>query len=58
MHILNIIRFKNFLLLSDAYDTISLLVYRESDKSLTLLAKDYDPIPVYATGIMTHVVRP
>ena len=54
MHILNIIHFKNVLLLSDAYDTISLLVYRESDKSLTLLANDYDPIPVYATGIMTR----
>ena len=54
MHILNIVHFKNFLLLSDAYDSIYLLVFRESDKSLTLLAKDYDPIPVYATGIMTR----
>ena len=58
MHILNSIHFKNFLLLSDAYDTISMLVYRESDKSLTLLEKDYDPIPMYATGIVTHVVCP
>ena len=30
------------------------LVWRELDKSPTLLAKDYDPIPVYAAGIMTR----
>jgi len=46
MHVLNIKLFKNFLILSDAYDSLFFLVWRESDKSLTLLAKDYDPIPV------------
>jgi hypothetical protein len=54
MHILDIRLFKNFLLLSDAYDSIHFLVWRESDKSLTLLAKDYDPIVVYATGLMSR----
>jgi CPSF A subunit region len=54
MHILDILHFKNFLLLSDAYDSLYFLIWRESDKSLTLLAKDYDPIPVYATGIMSR----
>jgi hypothetical protein len=54
MHISDITHFKNFLLLSDACDSLHFLVWRESDKSLTLLAKDYDPISVYAAGIMTR----
>jgi cleavage and polyadenylation specificity factor subunit 1 len=54
MQILNIKLFKNFFILSDAYDSLYFLVWRESDKSLTLLAKDYDPIPVYASGIMSR----
>lgn len=54
MQILNIMLFKNFFLLSDAYDSLYFLVWRESDKSLTLLAKDYDPIAVYAAGIMSR----
>jgi cleavage and polyadenylation specificity factor subunit 1 len=54
MHILDILHFKNFLLLSDAYDSLHFLVWRETDKSLTLLAKDYDPIAVYATGLMSR----
>jgi cleavage and polyadenylation specificity factor subunit 1 len=52
MQIVDIQYFKHFLLLSDAYDSLYFLIWRESDKSLTLLAKDYDPIPVVATGIM------
>ncbi|GKY93126.1 hypothetical protein MPSEU_000280800 [Mayamaea pseudoterrestris] len=54
MHILDIHHFKNFLLLSDAYDSLHFLIWRESDKSLTLLAKDYDPIAVYAAGLMSR----
>lgn len=54
MQILHILIFKNFFLLSDAYDSLYFLVWRESDKSLTLLAKDYDPIPVHATGLMSR----
>ena len=54
MHVRDIMHFKNFLLLSDEYDSMYFLVWRESDKSLTLLAKDYDPIHVYAAGIMTR----
>jgi len=54
MHILDIKLFKNFLILSDAYDSLFFLVWRESDKSLTLLAKDYDPIPVYCSGILSR----
>ncbi|KAG7357145.1 CPSF A subunit region-domain containing protein [Nitzschia inconspicua] len=54
MHVLDIKLFKNFFILSDAYDSLYFLVWRESDKSLTLLAKDYDPIPVYATGILSR----
>jgi cleavage and polyadenylation specificity factor subunit 1 len=30
------------------------LVWRESDKSLTLLSKDYDPIVVYAAGTISR----
>lgn len=52
MQILSISVFKNFFLLSDAYDSLYFLVWRESDKSLTLLAKDYDPISVYASGLI------
>lgn len=37
-----------------SYDSLYFLVWRESDKSLTLLAKDYEPIPVYASGIMSR----
>lgn len=54
MQVLDIKLFKNFFILSDAYDSLYFLVWRESDKSLTLLAKDYDPIPVYATGILSR----
>ena len=54
MQIVEIMMFKSFLLLSDAYDSLYFLVWRESDKSLTLLAKDYDPIAVYAAGIMSR----
>jgi len=52
MQIVSIKHFKSFWILSDAYDSIYFLVWRESDKSLTLLAKDYDPIPVYASGVL------
>lgn len=54
MQILNIVMFKSFLLLSDAYDSLHLLIWRDSDKTLTLLAKDYDPISVYAAGLMSR----
>lgn len=54
MEVLDILLFKNFFLLSDAYDSLYFLVWRESDKSLTLLAKDYDPIPVFAAGLMSR----
>ena len=54
MYVLDIKLFKNFLVLSDAYDSLYFLVWRESDKSLTLLAKDYDPIPVYAAGLLSR----
>ena len=54
MHVQDIKLFKNFIVLSDAYDSLHFLVWRESDKSLTLLAKDYDPIAVYATGLLSR----
>jgi len=54
MQVLDIKLMKNFLILSDAYDSLHFLVWRESDKSLTLLAKDYDPIPVHAAGLMSR----
>jgi cleavage and polyadenylation specificity factor subunit 1 len=54
MQVLDITLFKSFFLLSDAYDSLYFLVWRESDKSLTMLAKDYDPIPVYATGLLSR----
>ncbi|KAL7557494.1 hypothetical protein ACA910_005250 [Epithemia clementina (nom. ined.)] len=54
MQIQNIMLFKNFFLLSDAYDSLYFLVWRESDKSLTLLSKVYDSIVVYAAGIMSR----
>ena len=54
MQILDIKLFKNFFILSDAYDSLFFLVWRESDKSLTLLAKDYEPIPVYAAGLISR----
>lgn len=54
MHIVDIKHFKDFMILSDAYDSLYFLVWRESDKSLTLLAKDYDPVPVYAASFMSR----
>lgn len=54
MQILDIMLFKTFFLLSDAYDSLHFLVWRESDKSLTLLAKDYEPVPVFASGLMSR----
>lgn len=38
----------------DSYDSLYFLVWRESDKSLTLLSKDYDPLVVYAAGTMSR----
>ena len=54
MQVQDIVIFKNFLLLSDAYDSLHFLVYRESDKSLTLLAKDYEPTNMYAAGLLSR----
>jgi len=54
MQVKEITLFKTFFLLSDAYDSLYFLVWRESDKSLTLLAKDYEPIPVYAAGLISR----
>jgi len=54
MHVQDIVLFKTFFLLSDAYDSFHFLVWRESDKSLTLLAKDYEPSCVYAAGIISR----
>jgi len=54
MQVQDIVLFKTFLLLSDAYDSLHFLVWRESDKSLTLLAKDYEPTSVYAAGLLTR----
>ena len=54
MQIADIRIFKSFLLLSDAYDSLYLLIYRESDKSLTLLAKEYEPVAVYAAGLLSR----
>ena len=54
MQVQRISLFKTFFMLSDAYDSLHFLVWRESDKSLTLLAKDYDPVALYATGLMSR----
>jgi cleavage and polyadenylation specificity factor subunit 1 len=54
MHVQDVVLFKTFFLLSDAYDSLHFLVWRESDKSLTLLAKDYEPTCLYAAGIMSR----
>jgi cleavage and polyadenylation specificity factor subunit 1 len=54
MHVLDVKIFKNFFLLSDAYDSMYLLVWRESDKSLTLLAKDYEPTTIYCAGMLSR----
>jgi len=53
MQVQEITLFKTFFLLSDAYDSLHFLVWRESDKSLTLLAKDYEPTAVYAAGLLS-----
>lgn len=54
MHVQEVTIFKTFFLLSDAYNSLHFLVWRESDKSLTLLAKDYEPTCVYAAGLLTR----
>jgi cleavage and polyadenylation specificity factor subunit 1 len=36
------------------YDALHFLVWRESDKSLTLLAKDYEPTQVFAAGMISR----
>ena len=48
MHVLSITIIKNFILVVDAYDRMSFLVWSDVGKSLTLLGKDYDPKIVYA----------
>jgi cleavage and polyadenylation specificity factor subunit 1 len=37
-----------------SYDSMHFLVWRESDKSLTLLAKDYEPCEVFAAGLISR----
>lgn len=37
-----------------SYDSLHFLVWRESDKSLTLLAKDYEPTAIFASGVMSR----
>ncbi len=37
-----------------SYDSLHFLVWRESDKSLTLLAKDYEPTQVFAAGLISR----
>ena len=54
MQVQDIVLFKTFFLLSDAYDSLHFLVWRESDKSLTLLAKDYEPNHVFASGLISR----
>ncbi|KAL9181780.1 hypothetical protein ACHAXT_012123 [Thalassiosira profunda] len=54
MQVQQVVLFKTFFLLSDAYDSLHFLVWRESDKSLTLLAKDYEPCNVFATGLISR----
>ena len=54
MQIHKIMLFKTYFLLSDAYDSLYFLVWRESDKSLTLLSKAYDSIVVYAAGFVSR----
>ena len=54
MQVQEICLLKTFLLVSDAYDSLHFLVWRESDKSLTLLAKDYEPTAVYACGFLSR----
>jgi len=39
---------------ANRYDSLFFLVWRESDKSLTLLAKDYEPTQVYASGLISR----
>ena len=36
------------------YDSMHFLVWRESDKSLTLLAKDFEPCEVFAGGLISR----
>lgn len=54
MQVQEIVLFKTFFLLSDAYDSLHFLVWRERDKSLTLLAKDYEPTHVFAAGLISR----
>ena len=54
MQVQEICLLKTFLLVSDAYDSLHFLVWRESDKSLTLLAKDFEPTAVYACGFLSR----
>jgi len=54
MQVQEIVLFKTFFLLSDAYDSLHFLVWRESDKSLTLLAKDYEPTQMFASGLISR----
>eukprot|EP00956_Cyclotella_meneghiniana_P000420 scaffold493_cov74-Cyclotella_meneghiniana.AAC.3 len=54
MQVLQLTIFKTFFLLSDGYDSMHFLVWRESDKSLTLLAKDFEPCEVFAGGLISR----
>ena len=53
-HIIAIKVFKAYFLLVDAYDSVSFLVWRENDKSLTLLSRDYSGRNTFAAGVISR----
>ncbi len=46
---MNISIVKNFILLGDAFQSVQLLLWRDVDHSLHLIAKDYEDHEVYAS---------
>eukprot|EP00123_Amoebidium_parasiticum_P016813 comp23593_c0_seq1/m.40045 comp23593_c0_seq1/g.40045 ORF comp23593_c0_seq1/g.40045 comp23593_c0_seq1/m.40045 type:complete len:1411 (-) comp23593_c0_seq1:334-4566(-) len=50
MYIHRLIPAKSFILAADIFNSIYLLRYQEEDKSLSLITKDYDRLPVMTAG--------
>jgi len=48
---------RNFIVIADIYRSVQFLTWREQDKSLTLLAKDYEPCPITTLDILVEMPR-
>ena len=53
-HVISIKVVKTYILLCDAYEGLQFLCWKEKEKTLTLLSRDYCRTPTFAAGVITR----